>query len=189
MATITISRQMGSMGRQVAEQVAVQLGYRLLWRELINQAASRARVPEVALATIDELDLLGLRPSSKDVQAYHSAVRELMMEMAELGGVVIVGRAGQAILRGVKGVLHARIYAPFDLRAARTAEQHNQSLEAARAQVQISDQSRKRYLRRYYHAGWDDEDLYDVMINTADLSVSAAAGVIVEALRQKLHEK
>lgn len=189
MAAITISRQMGSMGRQVAEQVAVSLGYRLLWRELINQAARRAQVPEVALATIDELDLLGLRPSVKDVRAYHAAVRDLMFEMADLGSVVIVGRAGQAILRGVQGVLHVRIFAPFDLRVTRIAEQHNQSAEAAHAQVQASDQSRKRYLRHYYHAGWDDPDLYDVMINTANLGVPAAAGVVYAALYQKLQNQ
>jgi cytidylate kinase len=176
---------MGSLGRQVAEQVALRLGYRLLWRELINQAASRAQVPEVALATIDELDLLGLRPSSKDVQAYHAAVRELMFELAGSGGAVIVGRAGQAILHGKAGVLHVRIYAPFELRVERVAEQHKQSLETARVQVLTSDQSRKRYLRRYYHAGWDDENLYDVMVNTAELSKEAAAGVIIEAYHQK----
>ena len=186
MGTITISRQMGCLGRQVAEQVALRLGYRLLWRELINQAASRAEVPEVALATIDELDLLGLRPSRKDVQAYHMAVRELMFELAAAGGAVIVGRAGQAILHGKADVLHVRIYAPFELRVARVAEQHKQSIETTRTQVQTSDQSRKRYLRRYYHAGWDDENLYDVMLNTAELSVAAAAGVIIEAFQQKL---
>lgn len=189
MAAITISRQMGSLGRQVAEQVAVRLGYRVLWRELINQAASRAQVPEVALATIDELDLLGLRPSVKDVHAYHDAVREMMFELAELGDVVIVGRAGQAILRGVPGVLHVRLYAPLDLRVQRIVEQQHQTPEAARNQVLASDQSRKRYLRRYYQSGWDDPDLYDVMINTAHLAPHAAAGVICEALRQKLQNE
>jgi cytidylate kinase len=186
MAAITISRQMGSLGRQVAEQVSVRLGYRLLWREVINQAANRAQVPEVALATIDELDLLGLRPSVKDVHAYHAAVRDLLFEMVDLGEVVIVGRAGQAILRGMKGVLHVRIFAPFELRVVRIAEQQNQSADAARVLVQASDQNRKRYLRRYYRCGWDDPDLYDVLINTAELSVQAAAGVVCEALRQKI---
>ena len=86
-------------------------------------------------------------------------------------------------------MLHVRICAPFELRVERIAEQQNQSHEAARVQVQASDLSRKRYLRRYYHAGWDDPDLYDVLINTADFSAQAAAGVVCEALRQKIQNE
>ena len=181
MAAITISRQMGSLGRQVGELVAKKLGYRLVWRDLINQAAGRARAPEVALATIDELDLFGLRPGVKEVRAYHDAVGEVVHELAEQGEVIIVGRAGQVILHGAPDVLHVRIYAPFDLRVERIAKQQDISLEMARGQVQTSDESRRRYLKRYYHARWDDPDLYDVMINTAELDLPAAVNILTEA--------
>jgi hypothetical protein len=62
MAVITISRQMGSLGREISEEIARSLNYRVVWREVINEAAKRAGAPDVALATIDELDLLGIRP-------------------------------------------------------------------------------------------------------------------------------
>ena len=186
MNAITISRQMGSWGCEIAGAVAERLGYRVVWREVINQAASRARTPEVALATIDELNLLGLKPSLDEVRAYHSAVREIMHELAETGKVVIVGRAGQVILQGVEGVLHVRIYAPLELRVQRIAEQHNVSAEAALARVTTSDQSRLSYLRRYYHARWDDIALYDVCVNTARFSVEAAAEIICGAAQARL---
>ncbi|HET8705033.1 MAG TPA: cytidylate kinase-like family protein, partial [Pseudomonadales bacterium] len=152
MAVITISRQMASLGCQVAEEIARCLKYRVVWREVINEAASRAGVPEVALATIDELDILGLRPSAEARQAYHDAVREIMEELAQEGNVVIVGRAGQVILHGKPDVLHVRVYAPIDLRVERIAQRHNVSFEAARAQVEASDQARTRYLKRFYQA-------------------------------------
>lgn len=189
MGAITISRQMGSLGRKVAEEVANQLGYRVVWREVINQAASRARVPEVALATIDELNLLGLRPALKDIQAYQAAVKEVMYELVAEDNVIIVGRAGQVILGGLEGILHVRIFAPMELRVQRVAEQQGISIEAARAQVETSDQSRMRYLRRYYSVRWDAPDLYDLMINTAHLSPACAAAVVCEALSQKLSQK
>jgi cytidylate kinase len=184
MTVITISRQMGSLGRQVAEEIGRCLSYRVVWREVINEAASRAGVPEVALATIDELDLLGLRPSVNARKAYHGAVHEIMMELAEEGRVVIVGRAGQVILHGRPDVLHVRIYAPLDLRAERVAQRHNVSLEAAREQVLASDQSRTRYLKRYYQSHWDDPHLYDLMINTEHLDKVTAALVVCRALGQ-----
>lgn len=187
MAVITISRQMGSLGCQVADEVARCLNYKVIWREVINEAAIRAGVPEVALATIDELDLLGIRPSKDAVQAYHQAVHEIMRELCAEGQVVIVGRAGQAILRGVENVLHVRIYAPLELRVQRTAEKHQVSLETARVQVETSDQARTRYLKRYYKVRWDDPDLYDLMLNTANLDALAAALLICKALEKREH--
>jgi cytidylate kinase len=185
MAVITISRQMGSLGCQVAEEIARCLNYRVIWREVINEAASRAGVPEVALATIDELDLLGLRPSTEARKAYHNAVREIMTEQADAGNVVIVGRAGQIILAGRPGVLHVRIYAPLDLRIERMAQQHQISLETARTQVLASDQSRTRYLKRFYQNRWDNPDLYDLMVNTSHLDVQHAAWVVCRSLEQQ----
>ena len=185
MAVITISRQMGSLGRQVAVEIGRSLNYRVVLREVINEAASRAGVPEVALATIDELDLLGLRPSADARSAYHAAVDEIMCELANEGNVVIVGRAGQVILRGRPDVLHVRIYAPLELRVERIAGQRNVSLEAARAQVLASDKTRTLYLKRYYQSRWDDPELYDVMINTEHLGIQDAALVVCEALKHR----
>ncbi len=184
MAVITISRQMGSLGCQVADEIARCLSYRVFWREVINEAAIRAGVPEVALATIDELDLLGLRPSPDARKAYHAAVHEIMMELTREGNVVIVGRAGQVILRGKPDVLHVRVYAPLELRIARITRKYNVSPEAARAQALASDKARTLYLKRYYQARWDDPDLYDVMINTEHLGAEEAALVICKALEQ-----
>jgi len=191
MAVITISRQMGCLGREISEEVARRLNYRRVWREVINEAAIRAGVPEVALATIDELDLLGLRPPVSARKAYHDAVREIMRELAVEGNVVIVGRAGQAILHGMEGVLHIRLYAPFSVRVERVAKRQNITLETARAQVQASDQARMRYLKRYYQVRWDDPELYDLMINTKNLTVEMASAAICElaARRETLHNQ
>lgn len=185
MAVITISRQMGSLGCEVAEEVAHCLGYRIVWREVINEAANRAGTPEVALATIDELDFLGLRPSEEARKAYHEKVREILKELAEEGNVVIVGRAGQVILHGDDETLHVRIYAPLDLRVDRLSERHNISPQVARKQIETSDQARTRYLKRFYKARWDDPELYDVMINTARLTIDAAAQMICKMVEQK----
>jgi len=181
---ITISRQLGSWGSLIAQMVAQRLGYRVIWRELIHQAARRACVPEVALATIDELGLLGIRPSSQARAAYHQAVRQVMEELVAEGGVVIVGRAGQVILHGHPEVLHVQVVASVSARAERIARRQNIPLEAALAQVTTSDRTRRNYLRRYYHARWDDPLWYDVVINTERLTPAAAAELIYLAAMQ-----
>lgn len=169
---------MGSLGSQVAEEAARQLGYKMVLRQLINQAALRAGVPEVALATIDELGIFGIKPSRNDILAYHRAVRQILFEIAKEGNTVIVGRAGQVILQDVPDVLHIRVTASREIRIARVASDQGLSVETAAAMVERSDRVRTEYLRRYYHTDVNNPQLYDLIINMDHLDIKAAAGLI-----------
>ncbi|MCK4898510.1 MAG: cytidylate kinase-like family protein, partial [Anaerolineales bacterium] len=162
------------------------LNFRVICRDLINQAAIRAGAPEVALATIDDLGLLGLHPSTLARQNYHIAVREMMEEYSKEGNIVIIGRAGQVILKDHPNVLHVKVIAPSTLRAKRIAQAQNISLEAAQSQVEMSDKNRRNYLKRYYKVRWDNPELYDLIVNTARLNPSQAACLICQTLDQCL---
>jgi cytidylate kinase len=155
----------------------------MVWREVINEAARRAGAPEMALAAIDDLGLLDLRPSQQALQAYQGAVREVMEDLAAEGAVVIVGRAGQVILGGRPDVLHVRIIAPPKVRVARIASLQEIPWAAARAQVEESDRTRRDYLQRTYHVAWNDPQLYDLVLNTARIPVASAEDLICQALR------
>jgi CMP/dCMP kinase len=181
MGTITISREIGSLGCQVAQAAARRLGYQVVWREVINQAAMRAGAPEMALAVIDDLGLLGLHPEPQAQQAYLRAIAQVMTELADAGDIVIIGRAGQVILGRREDVFHVRVMAPVETRAARLAASRGISIPAAQAQVAASDRSRSLYLRHNYAARWDDPDLYDLMLNTARVSVEDAGDLIARA--------
>jgi cytidylate kinase len=186
MAVITISRQYGSLGNGVANAVAARLGYRVVMRDLINQAALRAGSPAVALAVIDELHLLGISPTSEEYQAYIRALRSVIEELAAAGNVILTGRGGQVVLRDHPGVLHVKIVAPLEIRAQRLAERHHISLQAACAQARASDRERRLYLKRFYDIDWNDPLLYDLVINTARLSAEAACDLICQAVQQHL---
>ncbi len=184
MVAITISRQLGSQGREIASLVAIQLGYRMVWRDLINQAARRAGAPEAALAAIDELGLLGICPSPSACQAYRQAVAQVISELAEAGEVVILGRAGQIILAGHPDILHVRLVAPLQVRADRIALRYNITNECALAQIQASDANRAKYLRRFYNVRWDDPQHYHLVLNTGLLSLTQATEIICSSLNQ-----
>lgn len=179
---VTISRQLGSMGFEVAQIISSQKGYQLIWRELLNEAAIRSGVPEAALEMIDELGLLGITSSPPQRKAYLQAIQQVMEEIADGGRVVFVGRAGQIMLKGNPRVFHVRIVAPLEIRAERIANRSMVPYESALAQVQASDQSRKRFISKAYHANWEDPLLYHLTINTAELTPEQTAALICPVL-------
>ena len=178
MTTITLSRQLGSRGDEVAQVIAERIGYRVVYRELINAAAQRAGVPELALEVLDVLGLLQTHPTSQARHAFQQALHELMVEMADQGKAILIGRAGCVLLRDRPDVFHVRLVAPMTQRVERIAQQRGLSLAAAQAQVEASDQTRRAYLRHHHHANWDDPHLYDLVLNMEKLTVNAAAALV-----------
>jgi cytidylate kinase len=178
---------MGSGGNDVAQAVAARLGLRLVGREIINQAAIQAGVPEVALSEIDELGLLGMRPSAAAMRAYHEMAAELAVRLADQGNLLLIGRAGQVLLSGRPGILHVRVIAPRTKRIERVQEYCHVSAEAAGALVDASDQSRAAYLRRHYRVRWDDPALYDLVLNMSQLGIPAAVDLVCLAAKSMSH--
>lgn len=181
MKVLTISRQLGSQGTTLGRMIAPRLGYRVVQRELINQAAKLVDSPKMALATIDELGLFGIEPDDSEQQAYLDAVKNVVLELAEKGGVIIVGRAGQVILRDYPGAFHLRVVAPMEERVQRVVNAHQISAQAARAQVQDSDLYRADYLVRYYKVDWNDASLYHLVINTGRIDLATAVNLVCTA--------
>jgi len=183
MAIITISRQLGSLGTTLGHQVATRLGYRLVHRELINKAAHLAGAPDMALATIDELGLLGIETDENQQLAYLESVHTVIENLAAEGNIIIVGRAGQAILQDRPNLLHLCVVAPLEIRIQRVMEAHGISSQAAKAQIEDSDRYRASYLRSFYNIKWDDPTLYHLVINTGHISLETSAEVVCTAVR------
>jgi cytidylate kinase len=184
MPIITLSRELGSRGDDIAVSVAEKLNLRLVGRDLLNQAARQAGVPEVALAEIDELGLLGVKPSREALQRYRVTVEGVMSGLADAGNVMLVGRGSQIVLAGRSGVLHVRIIAPRIVRVRCVQERCHVSAEVAAARIDASDRARAGYLRRSYDGRWDDPDLYDLILNTARLTIESAVDLLCLAAQQ-----
>ena len=183
MNVLTLSRQLGCRGDQIAKAVAQSLKWIYMDHEIINRAAREAGVPEVALAYIDELDLLGLRPSPQQHRAYLNRVETIIQELADAGTVVIVGCAGQVILANHPRALHVQIVAPFETRLVRLMEQEDIPEAAALERLLTSDRKRAGYLKRNYGVDWLDPNLYDVLLNTAKITHETAVSCITQFMR------
>ena len=183
MSVITISRQLGSQGTTLGRQIAERLDYRLVHREIINQAAALAQSPDMALATIDELGLLGIEPEETQQTAYLQAVETVVEKLANQDNIIIVGRAGQTILKDRTDTLHLRIISPLEIRIQRIVAVHKVPPQAARAQIEDSDRYRANYLRRFYNIDWNNPAHYHLVINTGKIDLDTAAAIICKAVQ------
>ena len=189
MPVITLSRELGSRGDDIARAVAERLCLRVVGRELINRAARAAGAPEMALAEIDELGLLGVKPSRAAVRLYGQKVAEVIHELAAAGDVLVIGRGGQMVLADEPGVLHVRVIAPRAMRVQLVMDRCRVPLEVAVARVEASDKARAAFLRRHYGVRCDAAGLYDLVLNMAHLSMEAAVDLLCLAAARTAVER
>ncbi len=205
MRAITISREYGSGGGEIATRLANHLGWRLLDHEIvervalemgttIEQAEARDERTEGFLARAFT-NLQFLEPSyvagtSSDAflsseETYLDTVRAIVRATAAQGHVVIVGRGSQVLLADQRDVLHVRIIAPFEKRVAYVMQRERLDQTSAESRVKMKDSDRMRHLDTAYHRKPSDAHLYDLVINTSFLDLDSAVEIITLALQHK----
>lgn len=101
----------------------------------------------------------------------------------ERGRVVVVGRAGQAVLHGKPDVLHVRIEAPLEWRIERLRGVEEYTYIAAKQVILEHDRAAADYVKRFYGVNWADPSLYHLVINCDLWSSAEAAQLIVTAVK------
>ena len=187
MPVVTISRQMGSGGDEIGHVVAAELSVRCVDREITEEAAKLASVSEPRLTELWEkkpgfFERLALISKAESyVQHIYNAMNNFA---SEEGGAVILGRGGHLLIPDSPDVLHVRILAPFSLRVERVMETENVDSHTATEKVLESDQARAMFHRYLFDEDWDNPLLYDFVLNTGTVSVSAAGAIILNALQE-----
>ena len=208
---ITMSRQIGTSGAEIACVVAAELDLRIVGKGLIHEAIEGCDLEEIgfdsdeakpsivrramdyvrgrpAVLTLPEVlnlsepGVLSTRLFSND-DYYRSVAESVLYDLTLADDVLIIGQAGQIVLRNTPRTLHVRVVAPEVVRIESVQKQLGIDKQAARQRVSSSDQARAEYLRHYYQADIDDVNLYDLVINTGHISVDGAAGLIIGAAR------
>jgi cytidylate kinase len=204
MRAITISREYGSGGGEIASRLARRLGWQLIDHEVVVRVAQELGVSEADAAEYDEC---GDGPLSRvlqsfrlvqptmpvsmpialitDSRAYNIARCHAIMGAYVKGHTVIVGRGGQALLAQQRDVLHVRVVAPFDLRLVYVMRREGLDQAAAHARIHLKDRDRQRFLQEENHQQPADAHLYDLVVNTAVLDLESIVDIILLALQRK----
>jgi len=204
MCAITISREYGSGGGEVAARLAHRLEWQLIDHEVVVRVAQKLRISEEEAEENDEridsplsrfletlqviqptLPLAVNIPTMPNVQVFYKALTQVIDGVIAKGHVVIVGRGAQAQLAKRRDILHARIVAPIEARIAYVMGREGLDREAAHERIMQKDAERARYLEMFYHCRPYDAHLYDVVVNTGVLDLDSVVETIYFVLERK----
>ena len=194
---VTISRQFGSGGRTVGHLVAQALDIPFYDKELVEQIALESGF---APKFVEEH---GEHSPGKTLFSYAFAPQGVpgvmngmstadflwhiqcgtILQLAEQGPCVIVGRNADYILKDREDVLHTYIHADLDFRSDRIVRLYGESEKSPIARLQEKDKRRKVNYQHYTGRTWGDADNYDISLNTAVVGVEAAAKIIVDLIK------
>ena len=205
MPLVTVSRQYGSGGSEVAEKVAHALGWQLWDNALVDEVARRLgvsaeevsareeRVPSLPerIAAALALGMPEVMPTVADLAAQPSEERivavtkRVIEEAVHAGPAVLVGRGAQCMLAERADALHAYCYAPVEALASYVVTNLAVPAEDARRVVIERNQQREQYVKRHWKRDWRDPANYHICVNTGWLGLDGAAALIVQLARAR----
>ena len=198
---ITISRQTGAGAKPVCEKlIQIMDSYSepegISWaffdKNLIEKILDDNKLPKQISEFMKEgkykhlnsavYELLGLKPSEWTL--IHKTT-ETILQLARMGNVVIVGRGANIITSKLKNAFHVRLVASIEKRVEHMMSLLGLNEKEALNHIKKVDENRKKYIKSYFNADFDDPLLYHLVLNTDLLTHNGAANLIAEAVVQK----
>jgi cytidylate kinase len=193
---LTISREYGSGGGEIADIIAKELGWRLVDKDLISEISRTEKVSPSEVAAFDEkvdpwihritrtvwgLGADGISVVAPvemfDAEKAASLAKRIVTEAYNMGNCVIVGRGSQCILRNKPDAFHAFVYARWEDRVRKIQLRVKPGTDVP-ALLRATDAQRVEYIRVHYKEKWMNPYLYDIMIDSKNENEKTARLII-----------
>jgi cytidylate kinase len=202
---ITVSRQYGAGGSEVARRVAAALVWRVVDNELVEAVAARAGLQPSDVAEREErvpgfIERLARTLVASTPELFPAPVpgvprlqeadlvritENVVVEIAAGGKVVLVGRAAPAVLARELDTLHVKLVAPRAYRIQTAAERLGMDPDDVAALLDETDSMRAQYHRQYYQRDWNDPVNYHMVLNTGVLGLDGAAAIVADEAKRR----
>ncbi len=206
MGVITVTYELGSMGLEVARRVAQELGYKLIYTEILSEVAKRLGVPEWKIEDYSEFkyvpsklsffDLFQLDKSLIDFGAlfgekkkeisfeeFRDALVKTITAFAVSNNAVIVGHGAACVLQEYPNSLHVKVEAPFHDRLKVFAENTGLSIEEAEKQLRKIDSKEVEFYKDLCNEDVRRINLFHLKVNTSKLSVDNSKELVINAFK------
>ncbi len=187
---ITISRQFGSGGRTIGKQVAEKLGIPCYDMEIINKIAEKSGLAKEYIAERGEYSsasnwwgtMLAGRDQVRD--DLWRMQREVILELAEKGPCVIVGRCADHILKDNADCLTVFVHASVEKRAERIVKLYGEREEKPEQRLMDKDKRRKAYYQIYTDTEWGNAVNYQISLDSGVWGIEKCVDLIAELYNQ-----
>lgn len=186
MTVIAMTREMGTLGKEVALGLAEELGLGIVQHEVVEHVADKIQRPQSEVNRFLEGTARGLarwRIDAKDV-AFYTA--EEIVDIAAEGNVLIRGWGATYVLRPVSHVLCLRVCAPLAFRTRVMMERLGiRDEEIVTREIERNDAAHARAMLKLFHLrGWQDPTLYHLVLNTSYVPVAHCVALVKELVRR-----
>ena len=190
---ISIGREYGSGGHDIADELAKRFGLDLYDVNLLREIAVERGLDAALLEKYDEVPRK--RIISRNVRGYSNSPEEnianiqfeYLRRKAEEGkSFIVVGRCSEAILKEYKGLITIFVLADRDVKIERVSTIRKMSSAEAEATMNRHDQRRKEYHNYYCTGKWGDSRNYDISINSSKLGIDATADYLESYIRARI---
>ncbi len=172
MPLVAITREMGSLGKDVANGLSEALGVPVIYHEVIDHLADRMRVRKSHVIRLLDGSAGLFERLSADKTSLSIFSADEIVSMALGKGAVIRGWGATHLLREVPHAVCVRVCAPFELRKRRMmARVGSEDERAVGEEIQQNDEAHTAIMRRHFSVRWTEAEHYDVVLNTERVSV------------------
>jgi len=186
---ITISREPGSGGSEIARRLARDLNMDLIGAQIIQKIAESADISTRIIQSLDEREVtrrdIWLESMFETRHLWHDEylfhLTRVIGTMGRQGNFVIVGRGAQFILPP-EDTFRLRFVAPMEFKIANVVRDFGSSKTDAEKYIIKTDSDRLAYLRKHFNADWTDPSHYDMVINTGKLGIDGTVEAIKAAV-------
>lgn len=188
--TVAISREAGSLGSEIGQELGKLLDWPVYDREILDLIAERSVLRTELVESIDEQDSNWLQetmrsfgfPRELSRAGYLHHLTKVLIALASHGDCVIVGRGATALLPSF-GTLRLRVIGNLNLRIGRIAEQRGVSTSEAEEMVLRIDHERREFVSHHFHKDVNDPHNFELVLNSdrftpAELAEMACVAVM-----------
>lgn len=184
MPLVAMTREMGSLGMDVARILESELKVPLVYHEMVNHLADKMRLRKSHVIRLlgGKANLFERLTADKTSLSIYTA--DEMLQVASKGAVMR-GWGAAHLLRPVKHAICVRICAPFEVRLKRMMDRLDTGdREAVSAEIRASDEAQGAIARRHFDVDWQDPEGYDLSLNTERMTVDQCAAEIIQLSKQ-----
>ena len=195
---ITVGRQHGSNGHDIARLLAEELNMKCFDKEIVDEAAANSHFSKEIFDSYDEKRVsayviptphyVGMNEGFRLNMQVAAAQFDAMRNLADKGNCIFVGRCADYVLRNRKDVLSVFIMADMPFRIRTIMQRKGLNEDQAKKLIKEVDKARSSYYKYYTDQIWGESENYDLCIDSSRIGVKGAVEVIkayMSALEQK----